>query len=505
MSIIKPDTLRDEFNQLFEKHKEIENNPKFKALKEKYSHLNNLEPKHDINTLSEIFQDPDLVARISSEAHEIMRVGCVRPSRVRSQSDIIISKKPQAKDVYRQALIDEDIAHLYQSAEKTIDSDAQYVNPITPKQRIYLAQEKESVNATQPQPQQPHLPLSSSVIPTPQFTPDDAVFSVAQEAIASLTQKTPRMPLISLNEKPTETSDELERMFEQVANEISQSPLQTVRSKHLYNFLPRQSDLIAYNYVKEDFNPNENNQKKSRDKAKETLITLIIHKASSPSVKSQEIECLGSQSLTDVRDAIFCLSDFEWHQARMNAECADTTSQENNMNGACMIYLDHVFYLDTRYPNHPSYETWIDHWLTKKKVDRQKFQYTTALMQETILGQMKLKLNTPIALIHQEQCEHMLLIPDIRLLSDNEYKSIDEFPRTTHNFTYIRFKCSMCSVYPATKLTHDDIISGFSPCYFCDICFDSFHQNDGVKPVVYHGQPGGQQSPFHQIAANKKL
>ncbi|KAI8084122.1 snRNA-activating protein complex, subunit 3, partial [Gilbertella persicaria] len=107
--------------------------------------------------------------------------------------------------------------------------------------------------------------------------------------------------------------------------------------------------------------------------------------------------------------------------------------------------------------------------------NRQQFEYTTQPMQDTTLGNMSLILNKPIAFIHQGDCEHMILIPDVRLLAPNEYKSITEFPRTTHNFTYIRYKCSMCSVYPATKITMNDIVSGFSPCYFCDDCFASFH------------------------------
>ncbi|KAI8364182.1 snRNA-activating protein of 50kDa MW C terminal-domain-containing protein [Blakeslea trispora] len=420
-----------------------------------------------------------------------MRTSNIRPSRVRHQSDIITSKKPQAKDVYRQTLIDENVADLYESVEGNIDYDVQYVNPVAPKQRIYLAHDQ----------QESPLPIIQPVTQTSQDISEDTVSNTAQGTTTSSTDQTAlSLPDISTTPKPTEASIELDKMFDQVANELSQSQLQTVGSKHLYTFLPRQCDSLSYNYVKDDFNPVEHKHRTDME-FEDTLVTFIIHRASRPSVKLQEIECLGRQTLSDVRDAIFCLSDFASHQKRVESEGGSLDPLQGRKS-ACMIYLDHVFYLDARNHDYP-YQAWIDKWLTKKKVNRQKFKYTTVNMQDITLGQMSLKLNTPIALMHEGQCEHMMLVPDIRLLATNEYKSLDEFPRTTHNFTYIRFKCSMCTVYPATKITHDDIVSGFSPCYFCDICFDSFHKNDQIQFTAYNGMPGGEQYRSQQKSANK--
>lgn len=41
-------------------------------------------------------------------------------------------------------------------------------------------------------------------------------------------------------------------------------------------------------------------------------------------------------------------------------------------------------------------------------------------------------------------------------------------------------------------MTEEEIHSGFSPCYWCDICFESFHNADTpVNAKEYSGTIGG--------------
>lgn len=43
-----------------------------------------------------------------------------------------------------------------------------------------------------------------------------------------------------------------------------------------------------------------------------------------------------------------------------------------------------------------------------------------------------------------------------------------------------------------SKVTEEYITTGFSPCYFCDNCFASFHnENDTVSVKEYCGTAGG--------------
>lgn len=238
----------------------------------------------------------------------------------------------------------------------------------------------------------------------------------------------------------------------------------------------------------------------------ETLITISIFNPQNPNLKFQEIEILGSQMFSELRDAMYCTSDFVRHGNKKNqvpdGEIINTPQKKLSPS---MIYMDHVFYIDTRNASITSYDNLIQTWTAKKHVNRDVFQFEKKDMQSAVLGNITMRLHQPIAFIHQNDCEHMMVIQDVRLISENEYKSKAEFPRTTHNLRYDRFKCSMCTAFPATKITYEDIISGFSPCYFCDICFESFHVKDtDVTAVEYAGVPGGEIKAKKYVQSHKK-
>ena len=241
------------------------------------------------------------------------------------------------------------------------------------------------------------------------------------------------------------------------------------------------------------YNPSRNSECESIHN--DTLATITIFNPQNPHAKFQEIEILGCQTLSNLRDAIYCQSDFTLNRDRKNQDpCEKIINTTKIKLSPSFIYMDHVFYIDTRNNDDiPTdyYDKWIDAWLTKKQVNRDVFKYEKKNMQTLTLEDISFELHKPFVFIHQGNCEHMMLVDDIRLISNNEFESKNEFPRTTRNLRYDRFKCSMCSVYPATKITHEDIVSGFSPCYFCDICFESFHHGDSnVKVIEYSGAPG---------------
>ncbi|KAL9546248.1 hypothetical protein MBANPS3_006751 [Mucor bainieri] len=465
---VNPKSLKTEFNKLFELEASIEKDKNINEKKRKYQHVQ-LESQYNTNTLSEIFQDPDLLARISEDAHKIMQTKTLRPSRVRDTSDIITYRKPQAKDVTIARVIEEDVATQYNAIEKCLNSE-EYVNPLAPKQRRYIAYDDPSEvgSAAASQPQTPVQPLPDSIT------------------------------LESLAAQNTDNADnELTKMLDETSKLIRESPLKTVRSNHLYTLLPRQAEINAYIYVKEDLisQYNRPSNKEASCPTDETLITITIFNPDNPHVKFQEVEMLGSQTLAHLRDAIYCQSDFTLNRNRKNQDpnekIVNTTKTKLSPS---VIYMDHVFYVDTRNKDDiPAgyYDSWIDAWLTKKQVNRDVYRYETESMESAKLENLTLELHKPFAFVHQDTCEHMMLIDDVRLISSNEFGSKSDFPRTTRNLRYDRFKCSMCAVYPATKITHEDIVSGFSPCYFCDICFESFHHGDtNVNVTEYSGTPG---------------
>lgn len=157
--------------------------------------------------------------------------------------------------------------------------------------------------------------------------------------------------------------------------------------------------------------------------------------------------------MSEFRDSLYCLSDFMAYGDRKDrvptGEIVNTYVRKLSPS---FIYIEHVFYVDTRLKGISSeyYNDIIENWLAKKGVNRSAFQYSVKNMQDVKLEDISFQLNKPYVFMHQDKCEHMLLIQDLRILSPAEYKSKSDFPRTTRNLKYDRFKCSMCSIFPAT-------------------------------------------------------
>lgn len=537
-----PQDLKADSLELYEEQKSFEKSSQFKNYKRKYKDLN-LESKYDLNALSEIFQDPDLLARVSTESFLLMKAR-ERESRVRSQFELVTTKRPQAKDVERiRVLPDEDFERI-KKVEENIKEEDKYVNPIGFKKRRYLAQEGS---------EQDHYPMIN-------FDPDSAIMRLLREVqedsgaprannvesllevlegdtlmndyveqitvdnvdqcseiSATITEKQASqidntsqtvnfasdlvLPTQSTSDSTSailtskEEEHPLEKAFKETAALVKESPLKTVGSRYLYTLLPRQCEPTAYKYVKEDYTPQDITNFSELDPTNDTLIVITVFNPANTNRKFQEIEILGSQKLSEFRDSLYCLSDFMAYGDRKDrvptGEIVNTYVRKLSPS---FIYIDHVFYVDTRLNGISSeyYNDIIENWLAKKGVNRSAFQYSVKNMQDVKLEDISFQLNKPYVFMHQDRCEHMLLIQDLRILSPAEYKSKSDFPRTTRNLKYDRFKCSMCSIFPATKVTEEYITTGFSPCYFCDNCFASFHnENDTVTVKEYCGTAGG--------------
>ncbi|KAI9475706.1 MAG: hypothetical protein EXX96DRAFT_485978 [Benjaminiella poitrasii] len=255
---ITPKDLKEEFNDLFEKQKEIENDAEFQSKKRKYMDIK-LETRHNMRTLSEIFQDPELLARISQETFKLMRLKPGRPSRIRHEHDLITFRKPQAKDVKRRQLVAEDIAGVYQSLEEIIDKEKEYINPLAPKQRRYMSEEFQDIvfpsNSCSAEPSAHNSP---SIEEYSQSSVDESALDTTSSSIntnSSMNLALPDHPNSQIdvhNQQQMPEQSELEEILEQTSKLISQSVLETVGSKHLHTYLPRQFDPHAFRYVKED-------------------------------------------------------------------------------------------------------------------------------------------------------------------------------------------------------------------------------------------------------------
>ncbi|KAF9580187.1 small nuclear RNA activating complex, polypeptide 3 [Lunasporangiospora selenospora] len=97
-------------------------------------------------------------------------------------------------------------------------------------------------------------------------------------------------------------------------------------------------------------------------------------------------------------------------------------------------------------------------------------------MHDTLIQDLSIRLNHPYLLVHQGNCEHVVTFQDLRLVNKiHDDMDRSHYPRYVYKAKSARHKCRMCNVNPAYYITIDDRLSGSTPCYFCERCYDNFH------------------------------
>jgi hypothetical protein len=190
--------------------------------------------------------------------------------------DLVTTKKPQAKDVPANRVIADEELERIKAAETNINNQNEYINPIASKKRRYLAHNDndpihELLTYSQEEGSRSSSAAVSAVEEVPATQDSNSIAAAATETADTPTTST-MIPSLALPAATTvhsattttanspsasqqdENNDEhpLERSFRETAQFFKQSPLKTVGSEYLYTLLPRQSDVNAYKYVKED-------------------------------------------------------------------------------------------------------------------------------------------------------------------------------------------------------------------------------------------------------------
>lgn len=145
------------------------------------------------------------------------------------------------------------------------------------------------------------------------------------------------------------------------------------------------------------------------------------------SYRVREFEMLGSQTLTDLRDFIFCIKDFVGGNDRKGKQPDGIVlnTQKKKLSASC-LFIEDVFYVDTRAvtelgleeggPDFPDYSEPIRKWV--KDYGRYKQQglgdYQRQEMQGVTFEDLSLELNKPYLFLHQDGCQHVIMVRDIR-------------------------------------------------------------------------------------------
>ncbi|KAF3445056.1 hypothetical protein FNV43_RR14749 [Rhamnella rubrinervis] len=209
-------------------------------------------------------------------------------------------------------------------------------------------------------------------------------------------------------------------------------------------------------------------------------------------VKTHEYFVLGQQTLTELKDKIYCLTD----QVMQKAGQHDPSGY---------FLIEDVFCNDLRNTSAIDYSEPIFDWLQNNKEealkkweciisgDLQQKQkavmgdasvlkvpnFKAVNMHQTRFSDLKFRLGAGYLYCHQGNCKHTIVFRDMRLIHPEDVQNKAAYPIVLFQLKPRVQKCYVCKLYRATKVTVDDKWARGNPCYFCDDCYYLLHYKDG--------------------------
>ncbi|KAI4903750.1 hypothetical protein NFI96_023329 [Prochilodus magdalenae] len=192
----------------------------------------------------------------------------------------------------------------------------------------------------------------------------------------------------------------------------------------------------------------------------------------------QTLHVLGSQKLTELRDAIFCVSDLQVFGEFSNTPDMVPLFISKDHYKSAFFFFEGTFFNDMRFPECRDISRTTREWT--KKTDFPDF--ASAKMEDTTFYDLKMKVGYPYLYCHQGDCEHVVILTDIRLAHKDDCLDAKLYPLLTHKHRVVTRKCCVCHLYISRWITTNDALAPMDPCLFCDQCFRKFHYDeDGNK------------------------
>ncbi|KAL6486836.1 hypothetical protein MHYP_G00034620 [Metynnis hypsauchen] len=188
----------------------------------------------------------------------------------------------------------------------------------------------------------------------------------------------------------------------------------------------------------------------------------------------QTLHVLGSQKLTDLRDAICCVSDLQVFGEFSNTP--DTVPQfiSKDLYKSAFFFFEGTFFNDMRFPECRDISKTTRDWAKNKDFP----EFKMAKMEDTVFYDLRMKVGYPYLYCHQGDCEHVVILTDIRLAHRDDCLDGTLYPLMTHKHRVVTRKCCVCHLYISRWITTNDVLAPMDPCLFCDQCFRKLHYDD---------------------------
>ncbi|KAF9244968.1 snRNA-activating protein of 50kDa MW C terminal-domain-containing protein [Melanogaster broomeanus] len=269
--------------------------------------------------------------------------------------------------------------------------------------------------------------------------------------------------------------------------------------------LPKESALFMRTSKHSDFNALSRSPSPTSPVhgAPDALITLTVHNRV-PWVHSQltrlsQHAVLASQTLADFIRSIPCDSS-EMPAEQVGGEgdvhgYSYGTVERGQDDGAhtdegCLLLIEGVVYGDGR-PGEDYADKLLSHLQTLPAGKRPQITKSPTSLGQTPFASLTTRINQPYWMLHQGNCEHFVVVDQIRLPHPSDPPS--GYPLTLHITPALSEVCRACSKVPAVLAIVGDMRLGESPCLFCAPCWrnmgpprDEDADDVMVVPLVRH-------------------
>ncbi|KAJ2821928.1 hypothetical protein FBU31_004747 [Coemansia sp. 'formosensis'] len=275
---------------------------------------------------------------------------------------------------------------------------------------------------------------------------------------------------------------ELESKFRTVKTSLDESTLASLREANR-RMVPARYRLEV-NFMSNRVQPEEQVPNSTPVADDEVILSVCFYNTRSSNAKMEEYLVLGSQSLTVLRDAFYCISDF-----LISHRDEVTENSKEKKTSSSYFFIEKTFYNDMRSPTATDYSRVITEWASdpERQEKNPKLRgLQSRLMDGARFQDLSIRLKQPYIFMHQGDCEHVMMFTDLRLLGPKDDQFVESYPKQIFRTRHMRHKCRMCSAYPAQFVTKNDFHSGMSPCYFCEKCYTPFHFGADEEKLLDH-------------------
>ncbi|XP_014784368.2 snRNA-activating protein complex subunit 3, partial [Octopus bimaculoides] len=142
------------------------------------------------------------------------------------------------------------------------------------------------------------------------------------------------------------------------------------------------------------------------------------------------------------------------------------------------FFIEDIFYDDTRHADSPKYSDEVIAWAAKSGT-----HYKSLPMEDTKFSDLSLRIGYPFVYMHQGNCEHLLVVSDIRMLHPHDSFNILDYPYLVKRPSKKRTICRICAFDSARWMTEGSVNSLEDPSFYCQVCFRSIHYDQNGKKI----------------------